>query len=98
LAAAQAAIERSVAAPLGLGTEDAALGILRIATAGMARAIRSISTERGHDLRRFALFAYGGAGPLHASEVARELSIPRIVVPVEPGTLCARGILYSDLS
>jgi N-methylhydantoinase A len=64
----------------------------------MARAIRSISTERGRDLRRFVLFAYGGAGPLHAGDVARELGIARIVVPAEPGTLCARGVLHADLS
>jgi N-methylhydantoinase A len=64
----------------------------------MARAIRSISTQRGRDLRRFALFAYGGAGPLHAGDVARELGMPRVIIPAEPGTLCARGILHSDLS
>ena len=48
--------------------------------------------------RRFALFAYGGAGPLHAGDVARELGMPRVIVPPEPGTLCARGILHADLS
>jgi N-methylhydantoinase A len=98
LEAARQALTEQVAAPLGLSVEAAAEGILRIATAGMARAIRSISTERGRDLRRFALFAYGGAGPLHGGDVARELGIPRLIVPVEPGTLCARGILHSDLS
>ncbi len=98
LAAARRVLTAQVAAPLGLCVEQAAEGILRIATAGMARAIRSISTERGRDLRRFSLFAYGGAGPLHAGDVARELGIPRVIVPAEPGTLCARGILYSDLS
>jgi N-methylhydantoinase A len=98
LAAAGRAVAAEVAEPLGLPLEPAAEGILRIATAGMARAIRSISTERGHDLRRFALFAYGGAGPLHAADVARELGIPRIIIPAEPGTLCARGILHADLS
>jgi N-methylhydantoinase A len=91
-------LTEQVAAPLGLSVEQAAEGILRIATAGMARAIRSISTERGRDLRRFALFAYGGAGPIHAGDVARELGMPRVIIPVEPGTLCARGILHSDLS
>jgi N-methylhydantoinase A len=98
LDAARRVVTERVAAPLGLSVEHAALGILRIASAGMARAIRSISTDRGRDLRRFALFAYGGAGPLHASDVARELGIPRVIVPAEPGTLCARGILHSDLS
>jgi N-methylhydantoinase A len=98
LDAARRALVEQIAKPLHLSVEQAAEGILRIATAGMARAIRSISTERGRDLRRFALFAYGGAGPLHAADVARELGIPRIVVPAEPGTLCARGILQADLS
>jgi N-methylhydantoinase A len=98
LDAAGRAIAEQIAAPLGLSVEAAAEGILRIANAGMARAIRSISTERGHDLRRFALFGYGGAGPLHAGDVARELGIRRIIVPAEPGTLCARGILQADLS
>jgi N-methylhydantoinase A len=98
LGAAHRVLTERVAAPLGLSLEAAAEGILRIATAGMARAIRSISTERGRDLRHFALFAYGGAGPLHAVDVARELGIPRVIVPAEPGTLCARGILHSDLS
>src|SRR6202043_750601 len=98
LTAAQRAVQEQVAAPLGLSLETAAEGILRIANAGMARAIRSISTERGYDLRRFALFAYGGAGPLHAGDVARELGIPRVIVPAEPGTLCARGLLHFGLS
>jgi len=98
LAAARRVLQEQVAGPLGLSLETAAEGILRIANAGMARAIRSISTERGHDLRRFALFAYGGAGPLHAGDVARELGMLRVVVPPEPGTLCARGILHADLS
>src|SRR5262249_33899736 len=91
LAAARRALTGRVAGPRGLPLEQTAQGILRIATAGMARAIRSISTERGRDLRHFALFAYGGAGPLHAGDVARELGIPRVIVPTEPGTLCARG-------
>ena len=98
LAAARQVLHEQVAAPLGLSLEMAAEGILRIANAGMARAIRSISTECGHDLRRFALFAYGSAGPLHAGDVARELGIPCVIVPTEPGTLCARGILHADLS
>jgi len=98
LAASRRVLQEQIADPLGLSLEGAAEGILRIANAGMARAIRSISTERGHDLRRFALFAYGGAGPLHAGDVARELGMPRVLVPPEPGTLCARGILHADLS
>jgi N-methylhydantoinase A len=83
---------------MGLSVEQAALGIIRIAVANMSRAIRSVSTEKGHDVREFALFPYGGAGPLHAIAVAVECGIDRILVPVEPGTLCARGILLSDVS
>lgn len=94
--AARAAIRR-VAEPLGLTLEAAAHGILRIANAAMGRAIRSISTERGHDARRFALFAYGGAGPLHAAELAADCGIRTVLVPPEPGTLCARGILLSNI-
>jgi N-methylhydantoinase A len=96
--AARQVIQEKVARPLGLDIEAAAEGILRIATANMSRAIRAVSTERGYDLSRFALFAFGGAGPLHAVEVAQECGIPRVIVPQEPGTMCARGILLSDIS
>src|SRR4051812_3631810 len=82
LDAARRVLTERVAAPLGLSIEQAAEGILRIATAGMARAIRSISTERGHDLRRFALFAYGGAGPRQARGGApRGRRLPRRGAP-----------------
>ena len=91
-------IDEDVAAPLGLTTEAAADGIVRIANANMSRAIRSVSTERGYDLSEFALFAFGGAGPLHAMDVARECGIPVVVVPREPGTMCARGMLLTDIS
>jgi N-methylhydantoinase A len=96
-AARRSIIER-IAQPMGLSLEHAALGIIRIAVANMSRAIRSVSTAKGHDARDFALFAYGGAGPLHAAAVASECGIGRVLVPVEPGTMCARGILLSDLS
>jgi len=97
-AAARAAVEAKVARPLGLTVEEAALGIIRIAVANMSRAIRSVSTERGHDVEDFALMAFGGAGPLHGVDVAVECGIPGVLVPVEPGTMCARGILLSDVS
>jgi N-methylhydantoinase A len=64
----------------------------------MSRAIRSVSVEKGYDVSEFALAAFGGAGPLHAADVAVECGIPRILVPREPGTLCARGMLLTDLS
>ena len=97
-AAAREAITKKVAAPLGLGLEAAAEGVVRIANANMSRAIRSVSTERGYDLSHFVLFAYGGAGPLHATEIAAECGIPVVVVPQEPGTMCARGMLLTDVS
>lgn len=96
--AARDAIRDRIAAPLGLSIEEAAFGILRIANANMSRAIRSVSTERGHDVRDFALFAYGGAGPLHACDIAAGCGMATVIVPQEPGTLCARGILLSDVS
>lgn len=97
-AAARQVIEQRVAQPLGLALEDAAEGIIRIANANMSRAIRAVSTERGYDLSNFALYAFGGAGPLHAVEVAEECGIPTVIVPQEPGTMCARGILLTDIS
>ena len=96
--AARAVIEEKVARPLGLACEPAAEGVIRIANANMSRAIRSVSTERGYDLSQFALFAYGGAGPLHAIDVAMECGIATVIVPQEPGTLCARGMLLTDIS
>jgi N-methylhydantoinase A len=97
-AAARKVIMDEVARPLGLTLEQAAEGVVRIANANMSRAIRSVSTERGYDLSQFALFAYGGAGPLHALDVAKECGIPTVIVPQEPGTLCARGMLLTDIS
>jgi N-methylhydantoinase A len=97
-AAARLAIESKIAQPLGLSVEEAAHGILQIACANMNRAIQSVSTEKGHDVRNFALMAFGGAGPLHAGDLAAESGIATIIIPIEPGTLCARGILLSDIS
>jgi N-methylhydantoinase A len=96
--AAKHAIQQRIAGPLGLALEDAAYGILRVAVANMSRAIRSVSTMHGHDITGFALMAFGGAGPLHAGDVARECGFGRILLPLEPGTLCARGILVADIS
>ncbi|MFK4444086.1 N-methylhydantoinase A [Caballeronia udeis] len=96
--AARGVMMDKVGGPLGLTLEEAAEGILRIANANMSRAIRSVSTERGYALSEFALYAYGGAGPLHALDVAHECGIPVVIVPQEPGTMCARGILLSDVS
>lgn len=92
------AVQEQVANPLRLSVDEAAIGILRIANANMARAIRSVSTERGHDLSQFALMAFGGAGPIHACDVAAECNIHTVIIPREPGTMCARGILLSEIS
>ncbi len=96
--ASRRVVHDKVAKPLGLSLEEAAHGIIRIANANMSRAIRSVSVEKGYDIARFALAAFGGAGPLHAAEVAVECGIPKVFVPREPGTLCARGMLLTDLS
>ncbi len=93
---AHAAIER-LAEPLGLGVMETAQGIVSVVTANMARAIRVISVQRGYDPRDYALAAFGGAGPLHAARLARELDIPRVLVPRNPGILCAMGRLLTDL-
>lgn len=97
LEAAREAIARDVAHPLGLEITEAAAGILRIANASMERGIRVMSIERGHDPREFSLVPFGGAGPMHGAPVARQLGIPRLMIPPTPGILCALGILLSDL-
>src|SRR5215467_4636312 len=82
---------------LGLSVMQTAQGIVSVVTANMARAIRVISVQRGHDPRDYTLIAFGGAGPLHAARLARELDIARILVPRSPGILCAMGLLLTDL-
>src|SRR5205807_9492348 len=95
--AARRALHETIAAPLGLSVEEAALGIVRIAIAEMSLAVRGVSVERGYDPRDFALVAFGGAGPIHAAEIARELHIPKLVVPRFPGHFSALGMLMADL-
>jgi N-methylhydantoinase A len=97
LEAAKRALNEKVAAPLGLDPIEAAEGILRIATTKMAHVVRWVTTERGLDAADFALVAYGGAGPLHASAVARELSIGQVIIPRAPGHFSAYGMLVADL-
>lgn len=86
-----------IAKQLGFEIERAALGIIDIVVANMVRAIRTISVERGHDPRNYCLLPFGGAGPLHASEIARSLGITKILVPAAPGILCAQGLIASDM-
>ena len=95
-ARAVGAIE-GLAARLGLGLMETAQGVVSVVTSNMAKAIRLISVQRGHDPREYTLMAFGGAGPLHAARLARELAIPRVLVPRSPGILCALGLLLSDL-
>ncbi|WP_349254504.1 hydantoinase/oxoprolinase family protein [Natronomonas sp.] len=90
-------IERDVAEPLGLGVTEAASAIERIAVANMCNAVRLVSTSKGYDPRDFALVAFGGAGPLHAAHVAREMSIPTVIVPPYPGINSALGCLLVDI-
>ncbi len=92
--AALAALDR-LGAQAGLSRLEAAQGVLRVVRATMARAIRSVSIERGKDVRRYALVVFGGAGPLHGCELAEELGISRVMVPPAPGALAALGLLVS---
>lgn len=91
------AMQTHVADPLGLSIEEAAAAMVHIANTQMAGAIRMVSLTRGHDPRDFALFAFGGAGPLHAVALARELAIPRVMIPARPGLVNALGCLVADL-
>jgi len=93
---ATAAVQR-LADRLGLELLEAAEGIVTIANANMARAIRSRTIQKGHDPRDFTLVAFGGAGPLHAAEVAESLGVPEVLVPPYPGITSATGLLTSDL-
>jgi N-methylhydantoinase A len=97
VAAAREAIKSKIADPLGLTVEAAALGIIRIAVAEMSLAVRSVSVGRGYDPRDFAMVGFGGAGPLHSAEIARELNIPTLVIPRVPGHFSALGMLLADL-
>jgi len=97
VAAARAVIAERIGRPLGLGVEEAAAGIVEIIDNSMARAIRTVSVGRGHDPRRFALVAFGGAGPLHACRLAELLDIPTVVIPQRPGVLSTWGLLDTDI-
>ena len=96
-AAAERAIADRIAKPLGLSVFDAADGIIRIAVTSMSYAVKGVTTERGLDAGSFVMVVYGGAGPLHASHIARELGIRRILIPFAPGYFSAYGMLFSDL-
>jgi N-methylhydantoinase A len=88
---------QALARGLSLPLEAAAWGVVRVANSNMERAIRKISVERGYDPRRFSLVAFGGAGPLHACELAATLRIPRVLIPPNPGVLSALGMILADV-
>ncbi len=95
--AAERALEANVADPLGMDVTAAADGILRIAATAMSYAVKGVTTERGLDAGAFVLVAYGGAGPLHAVAVAREIGIAKVIIPPAPGVFSAFGMLFADL-
>jgi N-methylhydantoinase A len=94
---ADRAIQDRVAAPLGLDVTSAAWGIREVANSSLIRALRAVSTERGRDPRRFALFAFGGMGPVHAVDLATELGIRKVVVPPLPGLFSSVGLLFAGV-
>src|SRR5947208_510118 len=96
-AKARSAIETKIARPLGLTPIEAAEGIVRIIDVKMQEAIKAISTMRGHDLREFMLLAFGGAGPVHAGRIARDLGMAGVIVPLYPGVYSAIGLLMSNV-
>src|SRR5262245_43551372 len=94
---ARRAVEEKIARPLGMGVDEAAEGIVRIIDVKMEEAIKAISTMRGHDLRDFMLLAFGGAGPVHAGRMARDLGMAGMIVPLYPGVYSAIGLIMSDV-
>jgi len=95
-AAAERAIDERLAAPLGLGVVEAAAGVYDVVNVTMATGVREVSVRRGLDPRDFPLVVAGGAGPVHAAAIARELEIPMLLVPRESSIFCAAGMLMSD--
>jgi N-methylhydantoinase A/oxoprolinase/acetone carboxylase beta subunit len=94
---ARAAVSTAIAEPLGISLEEAALGVVAVAVHNMVNAIETNSVRKGYDPREFVLVATGGAGPLHAVEIARAIGIPHVIVPPHPGVTAAAGLLASDL-
>lgn len=95
-----AAVRRAfatVSEPLGLGLEEAARGVIRIANNNMINALKLVSVNRGYDPRDFTMIAFGGGGAMHAATLARELNIPKVIVPINSSVFSAWGMLMSDL-
>jgi N-methylhydantoinase A len=95
--AATQAITRKVARPFELSPIEAAHGIIKIADARMSALVRAITLQRGYDPRDFSMIAFGGGGPLHATAIARDLNIPRVIIPPRPGHFSALGMLLTDM-
>ena len=93
---AKQAIQTKICDKSDLNLQQAANGIITVVNSNMVRAIRSVSVEKGYDVREFSLMAFGGAGPLHACEVAKELGMKEVLIPPHPGTLCSLGLLLAD--
>lgn len=93
---AKQAIQTKICDKSDLDLKRAADGIITVVNSNMVRAIRSVSVEKGYDVREFSLMAFGGAGPLHACEVAKELGMKEVLIPPHPGTLCSLGLLLAD--
>lgn len=97
LDSARKIMDEKIAKPLGITVEEAAEGILKVVNANMVRGIKVISVEKGHDARHFSLMAFGGAGPLHAVDIAKELGCKEVIIPSNPGITCAFGMLMADV-
>lgn len=95
--AARKVVKEKIADPLGLTVEEAAEGILKVININIVRGIRVVSIEKGHDTRDFSLMAFGGAGPLHAVDIANELGSSEVIIPQNPGIACAEGMLMADV-
>src|SRR4051794_6006138 len=95
--AARMAVQERIAKPLGLTVEEAAEGIIRVINATMVRGMRAVSVEKGYDPRDFVIVAFGGGGPLHAADLAREMGVPNVLIPIMPGVTSALGLLVADL-
>lgn len=93
---ARKAVKEKISDKSDLSIERAANGIITVVNSNMVRAIRSVSVEKGYDVREFSLMAFGGAGPLHACEVAKDLGMHEVIIPPHPGTLCSLGLLLAD--
>ena len=93
---AKNAVKTKICDKSNLDMKRAANGIITVVNSNMVRAIRSVSVEKGYDVREFSLMAFGGAGPLHACEVAKELGMKEVLIPPHPGTLCSLGLLLAD--